>query len=250
LVLLHEAVERGHLLDERTAARREVAMKEAKEIRASTADEAEEILARARMTAGEILAEARTEATEITTAARQRIPLTVGPPNPALAGKEVRRAAQLLLDQARANADGLLSNARQKLEEAKEREALVHTCKESANSRAASLGLLEVGLATREEETRLREQGLRHQEDQLSTLEVRLNREREALETRESMVSQTATDLTQRLEALQQRESTLVMQMDRMLNQRQVSLEQETERKRAESLEAHHVDFRASLMPP
>jgi hypothetical protein len=33
--------------------------------------------------------------------------------------------------------------------------------------------------------------------------------------------------------------------MDHMLNQRWVSLEQETERKCAESLEAHRVDFRA-----
>jgi hypothetical protein len=37
------------------------------------------------------------------------------------------------LDQARANADSLLSNARQRLEEAEEREALVHACEESAN---------------------------------------------------------------------------------------------------------------------
>jgi hypothetical protein len=64
-----------------------------------------------RMIAGEILAQARAKTTEIIAAARQRIPLTVGPPNPALAGEEVRCAAQLLLDQAKADADGLLTNA-------------------------------------------------------------------------------------------------------------------------------------------
>jgi cell division septum initiation protein DivIVA len=78
------------------------------------------------MTVGKILPQACAEATEIITMARQRIPLTVGPPYPALAGEEARRAAQLLLDQARADADGLLSNARQRLQEAKEREAQVH----------------------------------------------------------------------------------------------------------------------------
>jgi hypothetical protein len=49
-------MERGHLLDERTIARCEVAMKEAEEICVSAADEAEEILVRARTTAREILA--------------------------------------------------------------------------------------------------------------------------------------------------------------------------------------------------
>jgi hypothetical protein len=33
--------------------------------------------------------------------------------------------------------------------------------------------------------------------------------------------------------------------MDRMLNQRRVGLEQDTERKHAKSLEAHHTNFRA-----
>jgi hypothetical protein len=33
--------------------------------------------------------------------------------------------------------------------------------------------------------------------------------------------------------------------MDHMLNHRRVSLEQGTERKRTESLEAHRIDFRA-----
>jgi hypothetical protein len=72
----------------------------------------------------------------------------------------------------------------------------VHAREESANYRAASLGLLEARLATREDEACHCKQGLRHQEDHLSALEDRLNREREALETRENMVSQTATDLT------------------------------------------------------
>jgi hypothetical protein len=111
-VLLHEAVERSCLLDKRAAAHRDAVMKEAEEIHSSVANEAEEILAQERTTAGEILAQARAETTKIIAAARQRIPLTVGPPNPALSGKEARRAAQLLLDQARADADGLLSNAR------------------------------------------------------------------------------------------------------------------------------------------
>jgi cell division septum initiation protein DivIVA len=121
--LLREAMERSRLLDECVAACRKAVMKEAEEIHSSAAGEAEEILAQARTTAGEILAQARAEATEIIATARQRIPLTVGPPNPALAGGEARRVVQLLLDQARANADGLLSNAWQRLEEAEERKA-------------------------------------------------------------------------------------------------------------------------------
>jgi hypothetical protein len=42
--LLHEAVERSHLLDEHVAARHEATMKEAEEIRPSAVDGAEEIL--------------------------------------------------------------------------------------------------------------------------------------------------------------------------------------------------------------
>jgi DNA repair exonuclease SbcCD ATPase subunit len=121
----------------------------------------------------------------------------------------------------------------------------VHAREESADSRAASLGLLEAGLATREEEACHRELELRQQEEQLSTLEDRLNSEREALETRKNMGSQTATALAQRQEELLQRESTLQERMDHMLNQRRVSLEQETERRRAEILEAHRTDFRS-----
>jgi cell division septum initiation protein DivIVA len=78
--VLHEAVERGRLLDERAAARHETAMKEAEEIRVSVADEAKEVLARARTTAREILAQAHAEAMEITATARQRIPLPLGHP--------------------------------------------------------------------------------------------------------------------------------------------------------------------------
>jgi F0F1-type ATP synthase membrane subunit b/b' len=109
--LLHQAMERCRLLDQRVAERREQPRKEAEEIRASAAGEAEEILAGARESARETLARAHHEAMEIISAARQRIPSTVGPPNPALAGEEAKRAAQHLLDQARTNADGLLANA-------------------------------------------------------------------------------------------------------------------------------------------
>jgi F0F1-type ATP synthase membrane subunit b/b' len=96
--LLHQATERCRLLDQRAAERREQARKEAWEIRASTADEAEEVLARARVSTREILARAHNEATEIISAARQRIPSTVGPPNPALAREEANQAVQHLLD--------------------------------------------------------------------------------------------------------------------------------------------------------
>jgi F0F1-type ATP synthase membrane subunit b/b' len=117
------------------------------EICLSAADEAEEILVKAKVTVGEILAQAHAESAEITAAACRRIPLIVGPPNPALAGEEARRAAQLLLDQAKADADGLLSSAQQRLEAVKEREAQVHAHEESADSRATSLGLLRTELA-------------------------------------------------------------------------------------------------------
>jgi hypothetical protein len=97
-VLLHQATERCRLLDQRAAERREQVRKEAEEIRASTAEEAEEALANARESARGILARAHHEAMEITSEACQRIPSTVGPPNPALAGEEAKRAAQHLLD--------------------------------------------------------------------------------------------------------------------------------------------------------
>jgi hypothetical protein len=107
----------------------------------STADEAKEVLARVRATAREILARVHTEATKRISIVCQRTPLTVGPPNPALAGEEAKRAAQHLLDQARTNADGLQAKARQRLEEAEDREALLHAHEESADSHAESLSL-------------------------------------------------------------------------------------------------------------
>jgi F0F1-type ATP synthase membrane subunit b/b' len=133
--LLHQATERCRLLDQRAAERREQARKEVEEIRASAAEEAEEALANARESTREILARAHHEAMEIISEARQRIPSTVGPPNPALAGEEAKRAAQHLLDQARTNADGLLANAQQRLDEVEDREALLHAREESADSR-------------------------------------------------------------------------------------------------------------------
>jgi hypothetical protein len=51
---------------------------------------------------------------------------------------------------------GLLSNTRQRLEEAEDREALLHTCEENADSRAENLSLQEAGVATREVEVRRR----------------------------------------------------------------------------------------------
>jgi chromosome segregation ATPase len=182
---------------------------------------------------------------EIISEARQRLPSTVGPPNPALAGEEAKRAAQHLLDQARTNADGLLANARQRLEEAEDREALLHAHEESADSRAESLSLQEAGLATREAEVRNGEWELHRQEEQLHALEDRLNREREALESRKEMVNQANTDLARRHEELQQREDSLQERMDHMLNQRRVTMEQEFERRCAEYIESCHANFRS-----
>jgi hypothetical protein len=55
------------------------------------------------------------------------------------------------------------------------------------------------------------------------------------------MVIQANTNLAQRHKAL----SSLQERMDRMLNQRRISLEQEFERRCAENLEACRADFRA-----
>jgi polyhydroxyalkanoate synthesis regulator phasin len=140
-VLLHQATERCRLLDQRAAERHETVRKEAEEIRASAADEPEEVLVRARSTVREILARAHNKATEIISVAHQTIPSTVGTPNPPLAGEEAKRVAQHLLDQARTNADGLLANARQRLEEVEDREALLHAREESAESRTENLSL-------------------------------------------------------------------------------------------------------------
>jgi hypothetical protein len=57
------------------------------------------------------------------------------------------------------------------------------------------------------------------------------------------MVNQANTDLAQRREALQLHEDSLQERMDRMLNQRRITLEQEFERKHAENLEACCADF-------
>jgi hypothetical protein len=51
------------------------------------------------------------------------------------------------MDQARTNADGLLANAQRRMDEVEDREALLHTREESADSRTKSLSLQEVGLA-------------------------------------------------------------------------------------------------------
>jgi chromosome segregation ATPase len=244
-ILLHQATERCHLLDKHAAERREQARKEAEEIRASAAEEAEEVLASARELAREILARAHHEAMEIVSEARQRIASTVGPPNPALAGEEAKQVAQHLLDQARTNADGLLANAQQRLDEVEDREALLHAREESADSHAEGLSLQEARLAVREAEARERERELRLLEEQLQALEDRLNREREALESREVMVNQANSELARHQETLNQREASLQERMDRMLNQRRVSMEQEFERRRTENLEVCRADFRS-----
>jgi hypothetical protein len=57
------------------------------------------------------------------------------------------------------------------------------------------------------------------------------------------MVNRTTTDLAQCQETLQQRESPLQERMDRMLNQRWVSLEQEFKQRRTENLQACCADF-------
>jgi hypothetical protein len=138
-----------------------------------------------------------------------------------------------------------LANAQQRLEEVEDREALLHACKESADSRAESLSLQEAGLAVREAEARDRERELRLREEQLHALEDRLNKEREALESREEMVNQANSDLAWHQETLNLRESSLQERMDRRLNQRRISLEQEFERRRADNLEACRAVFRS-----
>jgi F0F1-type ATP synthase membrane subunit b/b' len=116
------------------------------------AEEIEEVLASARESARGILARAHHEAMEIVSEARQRIPCTIGSPNRALAGEKAKQVAQHLLDQARTNADGLLANAQQRLDEVEDHEALLHACEESADSRAEALSLQEAGFAVCEAE--------------------------------------------------------------------------------------------------
>jgi hypothetical protein len=227
-----------------TSAPREQARKEAEEIHASVTEEAEEALANARESARGILARAHHEAMAIISEACQWIPSTVGPPNP-LAGKEAKRAAQHLLDQVRTNADGLLANAQQRMDEVEDREALLHAREESADSRAESLSLLEAGLAAREAETHERERELRLREEQLHASEDWLAWEREALESSEEMVSRNTAELSQHHEELQQCEDSLQERMDRMLVQRRVTMEQEFERRCAEYIEVCRTDFRS-----
>jgi F0F1-type ATP synthase membrane subunit b/b' len=68
--LLHQAMERCRLLDQRAAERRERARKEAEEIRASAVEEAEEALANARESARGVLARVHEEAMKIISEAR------------------------------------------------------------------------------------------------------------------------------------------------------------------------------------
>jgi DNA repair exonuclease SbcCD ATPase subunit len=59
------------------------------------------------------------------------------------------------------------------------------------------------------------------------------------------MVNQANSDLARHQETLNQREASLQERMDRMLNQRWTSMEQEFERRRAENLEACRTGFRS-----
>jgi hypothetical protein len=59
------------------------------------------------------------------------------------------------------------------------------------------------------------------------------------------MVGQSTTELARHQEVLNQREASLQGRMDHMPNQRQVSMEQEFERRRVEVTEACYADFRS-----
>jgi chromosome segregation ATPase len=59
------------------------------------------------------------------------------------------------------------------------------------------------------------------------------------------MVNQANSDLARHQETLNLRESSLRERMDRMLNQRRISLEQEFEQRHTENLEACRADFRS-----
>jgi predicted nucleic acid-binding Zn-ribbon protein len=59
------------------------------------------------------------------------------------------------------------------------------------------------------------------------------------------MVYRSNAELAQHHEALNQREASLHGRMDHMLNQRRVSMEQEFERRRTETIEACCADFRS-----
>jgi hypothetical protein len=89
-----------------------VARREATEIHDSTTIEAEQILVKARAAVEEVQAQATAEAEGILAMTRRRIPLIVGPPNPALAREEARRAAAHLLEQAKCDVDGVLTGTK------------------------------------------------------------------------------------------------------------------------------------------
>jgi hypothetical protein len=59
------------------------------------------------------------------------------------------------------------------------------------------------------------------------------------------MVGQSTAKLSRHQEALNQREAALQAKMDHMLNKRQVSMEQELERRRKETTEACRAKFRS-----
>jgi chromosome segregation ATPase len=59
------------------------------------------------------------------------------------------------------------------------------------------------------------------------------------------MVNQSNAELARHHEALNQREASLQGRMDHMLNQRRVSMEQEFERRRTETIEACRAVFRS-----
>jgi hypothetical protein len=59
------------------------------------------------------------------------------------------------------------------------------------------------------------------------------------------MASLSTAELARHQKALNQREAALQAKMDHMLNQRRVSMEQEFERRRNETTEACHANFRS-----
>jgi hypothetical protein len=59
------------------------------------------------------------------------------------------------------------------------------------------------------------------------------------------MVSWNTAELSRHHEMLNQHEASLQGRMDHMLNQRWVSMEQEFERRRTETIEACRMDFRS-----
>jgi hypothetical protein len=64
------------------------------------------------------------------------------------------------------------------------------------------------------------------------------------------MVNKTHSDLALHQETLNQREPSLQERMDRMLNQRRVSMEKEFERRCTKNLEASHAYFHSKTDAP